>query len=57
VSPVGLATAMWNHGPVMLGRMRERQMLWPLFWPREMVDLMEYLNGGQREGRTAELRR
>ncbi len=52
VSPVGLATAMWNHGPVMLGRMREQQVPWPLFRPGEMVDLMEYLNRGLRENRT-----
>ncbi len=57
VSPVGLATAMWNHGPVMLGRMREQQMPWPLFRPGEMVDLMEYLNRGSRENRSAGLRR
>ncbi len=57
VSPVGLAAAMWNHGPVMLGRMHEQQMPWPLFRPREMVDLMEYLNRGQQESRVAEPRR
>ena len=57
VSPVGLATAMWNHGPVMLGRMREQQMPWPVFRPGEMVDLMEYLNRSLPEKRTAELRR
>lgn len=48
VTAVALATAMWNHGPVMLQRMREQQMPWPLFQPREMVDLMEFLNRGAR---------
>jgi len=48
VSPIALATAMWNHGPVMLERMREQQMPWPMFRPGEMVDLMEFLNGGAR---------
>jgi len=57
VSPVGLATAMWNHGPVMLGHMREQRMPWPVFRPGEVVDLMEYLNQGEPEKRTAGLRR
>ena len=48
VSPIALATAMWNHGPVMLERMREEQIPWPLFRPGEMVDLMEFLNRGAR---------
>lgn len=46
VTPMALATAMWNHGPVMLTRMREQQIPWPIFQPREMVDLMEFLNQG-----------
>ena len=57
VSPVGLATAMWNHGPAMLQQMREQQMPWPLFRPGEMVDLMEYLNRGRPETQPARLRR
>ena len=46
VTPVALATAMWNHGPVMLEHMRQQKMPWPAFQPREMVDLMEFLNRG-----------
>ncbi len=57
VSPVDLATAMWNHGPVMLGRMREQQIPWPEFRPGEMVDLMEFLNRGLNEERRRESRR
>ncbi len=53
VSPAAVATAMWNHGPVMLGRMREQQIPWPLFRPGEMVDLMEYLNRSAPENRIA----
>jgi mono/diheme cytochrome c family protein len=48
VTPMALATTMWNHGPVMLTRMREQQIPWPIFQPREMVDLMEFLNQGPR---------
>ncbi len=46
VTPMALATVMWNHGPVMLERMRQQRMPWPLFRPGEMVDLMELLNRG-----------
>ena len=49
VSPIALATALWNHGPVMLEHMRERQIPWPLFRPGEMVDVMEYLSQGTQE--------
>ena len=56
VSPVGLATAMWNHGPAMLGHMRERQMPWPVFQPGEMMDLMEFLNAGRSNTRIVESR-
>ncbi|MBI1738253.1 MAG: hypothetical protein HYR58_03305, partial [Acidobacteria bacterium] len=57
VSPVDLATAMWNHGPVMLGRMREQQIPWPEFRPGEMVDLMEFLNRGLTAEHRTESRR
>lgn len=53
VSPVALATAMWNHGPVMLTRMREQKMPWPLLQPEEMVNLMEFLNQGATDSRSA----
>lgn len=46
ITPMALATALWNHGPVMLEQMREQEMPWPLFQPGEMVDLMEFLNRG-----------
>ena len=51
ISPIALATALWNHGPVMLEQMRERQMPWPVFQPGEMVDLMEFLNQGAAPAR------
>lgn len=46
VSPITLATALWNHGPAMYAQMRDQQVSWPLFQPGEMVDLMEFLNQG-----------
>ena len=52
VTPVALATAMWNHGPVMLKRMREQQLPWPQLQAAEMMDLMEFLNQGAGVART-----
>jgi len=49
VSPIAFATALWNHGPVMLQHMQTQQIPWPLFQPGEMVDLMEFLNQGAIE--------
>ncbi len=44
VSPIALATALWNHGSVMLQAMHTRQIVWPRFQPGEVTDLMEFLN-------------
>lgn len=49
VSPITLATALWNHGPVMFVQMQEQRVPWPLFQPGEMVDLMEFLNQGANQ--------
>ena len=45
-SPVPVATALWNHGPLMLERIERRHLEWPRFRAGEMRDLMEYLNRG-----------
>ncbi|MBI3693450.1 MAG: c-type cytochrome, partial [Acidobacteria bacterium] len=45
-SPIPVATALWNHGPLMLEKMKEQQVPWPRFRPGEIVDLMEFLNRG-----------
>jgi len=47
VSAVGIAAALWNHGPMMLGSMQQRQIAWPRFRATEINDLMEYLGQGQ----------
>ena len=46
-SPIPLATALWNHGPLMFARMQEQKIGWPRFQPGEIVDLMEFLNQPQ----------
>ncbi len=48
-SPVAIATALWNHGPLMFISMQQRQFSWPRFGPGEVVDLMEFLNRGAAE--------
>lgn len=44
VSPIMMAYTMWNHGPEMLKKMKEKGINWPEFKGKEMIDLMEYLN-------------
>ncbi|MHC4413783.1 MAG: cytochrome c3 family protein [Planctomycetota bacterium] len=41
--PVRLAPAMWNHGLTMMAQMIETGIVWPVFQPGEMVDLIAYL--------------
>jgi cytochrome c len=52
LTPLGLATAMWDHAPAMFDVMRIRQADWPLFEGDEMRDLSAYL----RDLATAKLR-
>ena len=49
VSGVTMVSALWQHGPVMLDRMREKKLEWPRFTSREMSDVIAYLN--QRDPR------
>jgi mono/diheme cytochrome c family protein len=42
-SPIGLATAMWNHAPRMAEVMRARGVPRPTFSPGELNDLIAYL--------------
>ncbi len=44
VSPVHMATALWNHGPVMFQTMQQKKISWPRFQPGELNDLIEYLS-------------
>jgi mono/diheme cytochrome c family protein len=41
---IPLATAFWNHGPLMLKAMIQEQIPWPRFRPGEISDVMEFLN-------------
>ncbi len=46
VSPIYMATALWNHGPKMIGKMKEKKLNWHKIGDKELIDLMEYLNQG-----------
>lgn len=43
-SSITMAYIMWRHGPKMFVEMKERNIPWPVFKEREMVDLVAYLN-------------
>ncbi len=47
----GLATALWKHGPVMLGRMKQNNITWPQFSGNDVADLTAYLHGAQLKKR------
>jgi mono/diheme cytochrome c family protein len=52
-SPIFVASAMWNHGPQMAEKMKERGIARPTFTARELQDLIAYLapaTGGPEEG-------
>jgi mono/diheme cytochrome c family protein len=52
-SPIFVASAMWNHGPQMAEKMKERGIDRPTFTGKELRDLIAYLapaTGGPEEG-------
>jgi mono/diheme cytochrome c family protein len=42
-SPFSMVAVLWQHGPAMLVKMREKQIAWPRFSGTEMADLAAYL--------------
>lgn len=44
-SPLYIAQAVWNHGPAMFERMRERHVSPPEFEPGDFADLSAYIRG------------
>jgi len=52
-SPIYIAAAMWNHGPRMAEKMKEKGVARPTFTGAELRDLIAYLSpatGGPQEG-------
>lgn len=43
-SDISMVSVLWDHGPRMLERMRERNIPWPEFTAAQMSDLIAYLN-------------
>jgi cytochrome c2 len=43
LTPLGLATAMWNHAPAMYDVIQLESVRWPLFEGEEMRDMSMYL--------------
>ena len=46
-SPVSMVSALWQHGPQMLGRMQQKGLAWPRFTTPQMADLIAYIDSGQ----------
>jgi mono/diheme cytochrome c family protein len=46
-SSVAMVSALWQHGPQMLERMKQKQVEWPRFTAAQMSNLIAYLNSGQ----------
>lgn len=51
LTPLGLATAMWNHAPAMYDRIQSAAAGWPRFEDNEMRDLSVYLRTLASTGR------
>jgi len=43
-SDVTMVSVLWEHGPAMLERMRQKNIAWPRFTAPQMADLIAYLN-------------
>ncbi|MBI1967508.1 MAG: c-type cytochrome [Gemmatimonadetes bacterium] len=50
-TPLGLATAMWNHAPAMFDVAQQQRVEWPRFEGDEMRDLAEYLRSLAEQAR------
>ncbi len=43
-SDITIVSALWDHGPRMLERMKQQNVEWPRFTAQQMSDLIAYLN-------------
>jgi cytochrome c551/c552 len=46
-SPVSMVSALWQHGPQMLDRMKQKGVAWPRFTTPQMANLIAYIDAGQ----------
>ena len=54
-SPIGIASAMWNHAAKMSARMQQRGIARPTFQGSELVDLIAYLKSAAPKPRRVEV--
>lgn len=54
-SPMGLAAAIWNHGPRMSASLRESGLSYPIFSGQELLDLASFLKTGAQPPDSAPL--
>lgn len=45
---VTIVSALWRHGPAMLGQMEAKKIRWPEFRAGEMEDLIAYINSRKK---------
>lgn len=50
LTPLGLATAMWNHAPAMFDRAQSLRVQWPHFEGDDMQNLSAYLHRVATQG-------
>jgi mono/diheme cytochrome c family protein len=48
-STISMISTLWRHGPRMLKEMEAKRVAWPKISPRQMSDLIAYLNAGTRQ--------
>jgi cytochrome c551/c552 len=46
-SAVSMVSGLWQHGPQMLARMKQKSVVWPRFTSAEMANLIAYIDAGQ----------
>jgi len=47
-SAVSMVSALWEHGPAMLEKMKQQNVAWPHLSQNEMTNLIAYLNSPQK---------
>lgn len=50
ISPIEIATSLWNHGPSMVSRMKDKNIKWQRISDTELNNLIAYLNSLNSNG-------
>jgi hypothetical protein len=46
---ISMVSALWLHGPAMLGRMQANNIVWPRLETKQMAEIIAYSNAGERK--------